>query len=269
MTKCGTCWRVVVESDHVVTEKASEPGFWLNAIGRANQHAANWKALARRLRQDVAYHVDSCRGLAQMNADLSNELADLKRTAPVVPPPAPDVPLTESFLQQLSDDMRADEAPPASTTPVDMSDCEEYSPSDVARMDRQSADIENRAMGLRTAPTMPVEPKRCEGRDREGWRCVMPHGHMQLEHIGPGRPTTPVQVEPGPPGRASLYTELSRAINRVSAENGSNTPDYILASFLEGCLRSFDSAVASREEWYGRASDGPAGSLVSKEDTKP
>lgn len=50
----------------------------------------------------------------------------------------------------------------------------------------------------------------------------------------------------------NLRVEIEHAINRCSAENASDTPDFILAMFLTGCLRSFDAAVRTREKWYGR-----------------
>jgi len=40
--------------------------------------------------------------------------------------------------------------------------------------------------------------------------------------------------------------ELEVAINRCSMENGSNTPDFILAEFLESCLKAFDVALTRR-----------------------
>ena len=46
--------------------------------------------------------------------------------------------------------------------------------------------------------------------------------------------------------------ELRSAINRTSQENASNTPDYILAQYLNGCLAAFNTAVQQRETWYGR-----------------
>jgi len=46
--------------------------------------------------------------------------------------------------------------------------------------------------------------------------------------------------------------ELSSLINRHSKENGSDTPDYILAEYLGDCLVAFDKTVAAREKWYGR-----------------
>lgn len=46
--------------------------------------------------------------------------------------------------------------------------------------------------------------------------------------------------------------ELEQLINKHSKENGSNTPDFILAEFLHNCLIAFDQAVDRRETWYGR-----------------
>lgn len=38
------------------------------------------------------------------------------------------------------------------------------------------------------------------------------------------------------PANSELRSEIKRAINRASAENGSDTPDHILADYLLGCL---------------------------------
>lgn len=46
--------------------------------------------------------------------------------------------------------------------------------------------------------------------------------------------------------------ELQALLNRYSAENESNTPDFILAQYLIGCLRAWNTAVQQRETWYGR-----------------
>src|SRR5574343_713325 len=45
--------------------------------------------------------------------------------------------------------------------------------------------------------------------------------------------------------------ELESLINRHSKENGSNTPDFVLADYLADCLEAFDKAVTRRSEWYG------------------
>ena len=55
-----------------------------------------------------------------------------------------------------------------------------------------------------------------------------------------------------PRPQLSLEGELRQVINRHSAETGSDTPDFILAQYLIGCLNLFDSAVGKRESWYGR-----------------
>ena len=69
---------------------------------------------------------------------------------------------------------------------------------------------------------------------------------------------------------AAFRSELERLINRESMENGSNTPDFILAKFLRGCLESFDSAVQERETWYGRdPQSGPASCVDPNDGDRP
>ena len=46
--------------------------------------------------------------------------------------------------------------------------------------------------------------------------------------------------------------ELEQLINSHSLENESNTPDFILAQYIENCLRAFTEATQQRETWYGR-----------------
>jgi len=43
---------------------------------------------------------------------------------------------------------------------------------------------------------------------------------------------------------------LEHLINRFSKENGSNTPDFILAEYLDDCLRAFDAACYRRRVWW-------------------
>lgn len=47
---------------------------------------------------------------------------------------------------------------------------------------------------------------------------------------------------------SDLRREISAAINRTCRENGSNTPDYILAEFLVSCLTAFDTATRARAQ---------------------
>jgi len=46
--------------------------------------------------------------------------------------------------------------------------------------------------------------------------------------------------------------ELENLINSYSKENGSDTPDWILANYMDMCLQAYDQATNQREAWYGR-----------------
>ena len=46
--------------------------------------------------------------------------------------------------------------------------------------------------------------------------------------------------------------EIEHVINKYSRENGSDTPDFILAEYLANTLDVFDRTVRRREQWYGR-----------------
>lgn len=50
---------------------------------------------------------------------------------------------------------------------------------------------------------------------------------------------------------SDFVKELEDLINRNSIENGSNTPDFILAEYLRACLIAFETASNNREKWYG------------------
>ena len=45
--------------------------------------------------------------------------------------------------------------------------------------------------------------------------------------------------------------ELEGLINKYSIENESDTPDFILAEYLMGCLKTFNDITKSRDRWYG------------------
>jgi len=44
--------------------------------------------------------------------------------------------------------------------------------------------------------------------------------------------------------------ELVSLLNRASAEQRSNTPDFVLAAFLLRALDAFDHATKARDNWY-------------------
>lgn len=54
------------------------------------------------------------------------------------------------------------------------------------------------------------------------------------------------------PEPLSFRQEITQVINRHSKENGSDTPDHILAGFVEDSIRAFDTATNRRKEWYKR-----------------
>jgi hypothetical protein len=65
--------------------------------------------------------------------------------------------------------------------------------------------------------------------------------------------------------REVVIAEFQETINRHSLENGSNTPDWILAEYLYDCLMTFNAALQARETWWGR---GPTIVLEQSSDMK-
>lgn len=49
---------------------------------------------------------------------------------------------------------------------------------------------------------------------------------------------------------------LAHLLNEFSKENSSDTPDFVLASYLGQCLTAFNLATHRREQFYGRACGG-------------
>lgn len=74
------------------------------------------------------------------------------------------------------------------------------------------------------------------------WRTPVPTGEVE-PHFAP-QPL--IQ-------RARLERLLASVVNQVSAENGSNTPDFIIGAFLVDCLLAFDQAVRTRAGWRGES----------------
>ena len=49
--------------------------------------------------------------------------------------------------------------------------------------------------------------------------------------------------------QTALEQEIMLVLNANSAENDSNTPDFILAQYLMGCLAAWNAACKRRDEW--------------------
>ena len=45
--------------------------------------------------------------------------------------------------------------------------------------------------------------------------------------------------------------ELETLINKHSKENASNTPDFLLAEYLNSCLINYGNVVSKRDKWLG------------------
>lgn len=51
-------------------------------------------------------------------------------------------------------------------------------------------------------------------------------------------------------------TELATLINKHSLDNECNTPDFILAQYLWGCLLAWTVNTNRRDDWYGISTTG-------------
>lgn len=58
-------------------------------------------------------------------------------------------------------------------------------------------------------------------------------------------------------GLGPLGEAIQRELNKHCAEQGSNTPDFVLAGHLLDCLETFNRTMEARNAWYGR-SEKPA-----------
>jgi predicted HAD superfamily Cof-like phosphohydrolase len=79
---------------------------------------------------------------------------------------------------------------------------------------------------------------------------------------------TEALVLPSPDNQCGLTfeRELEKLINRRSLESGSNTPDFILASFIKSCLVTWDLHTRERDRWFGNRSVlGPGNNMPAVE----
>jgi hypothetical protein len=76
-----------------------------------------------------------------------------------------------------------------------------------------------------------------------GWGASLDEGELAVvENRAP-------KYEPRP----TLEKALQSLLNRYSVENGSNTPDFILAQYMLASLKAFEAASLERERWYGKS----------------
>lgn len=65
---------------------------------------------------------------------------------------------------------------------------------------------------------------------------------------------------------SKLENDIRCLLNRESAENESDTPDWVLASYLRRCLDTFNACVNMRERYYGRELRQKSTRIVDIED---
>lgn len=57
-------------------------------------------------------------------------------------------------------------------------------------------------------------------------------------------------IQPSKKTQLDFYQELKSLLNRYSMENGSDTPDFVLARFITTSLMNFDEAITSRNKFH-------------------
>jgi len=50
---------------------------------------------------------------------------------------------------------------------------------------------------------------------------------------------------------SNFQADLKELLNKHSKENDSNSPDFVLAGYLESVLEAYNQAVTKRDEWFG------------------
>lgn len=64
--------------------------------------------------------------------------------------------------------------------------------------------------------------------------------------------------------KSEFQKDLELLLNRHSMENGSNTPDWLLAIYLCNCLKNYQDTVYSRQTWFVNSQPWP---IASSDDT--
>ena len=52
---------------------------------------------------------------------------------------------------------------------------------------------------------------------------------------------------------SEIVEEFRHIINKLSRENTSNTPDFLLARYLYECLVAYENIHEANEKWYGKS----------------
>lgn len=89
-------------------------------------------------------------------------------------------------------------------------------------------------------------------RDQGYYASTPPKSRHALDVVAESvNPAKLIAVEQPPAEEVGFEKELERLINRHSLEGDSGTPDYILATYLTGCLNIFNETIKHRAAWRG------------------
>lgn len=57
--------------------------------------------------------------------------------------------------------------------------------------------------------------------------------------------------------RSEFKRELTHLLNRMGIDNDVNTPDFILAAYLERCLAAYHGGVSATADWHNGGESYP------------
>ncbi len=78
----------------------------------------------------------------------------------------------------------------------------------------------------------------------------IPEDEWSLEFLARVDQFKKMQMESTPAKEKSFIKEIECCINRYSSESGSDTPDFILATYLTDTLEVFNKCIRARTSWY-------------------
>lgn len=84
-----------------------------------------------------------------------------------------------------------------------------------------------------------------------GWRGEKNSQKTMDSDLAPAIAEEILLIWPQRTAMKDLEKEIAALINKVSREQDSDTPDFILAEYLMACLSAFEVGVNRRDGWYG------------------
>lgn len=137
---------------------------------------------------------------------------------------------------------------PAEGAATDLARQQEVEARDILASQHATFDSENAAAETRIRSSAPAEgvasfPQEKEQKHENAVQRVSPS--CDCDRTSPA------------PYNATFLNDLAAVLNRYSMENGSDTPDFILAEYLAGCLANWNTYSRTRESWYGIDRRGP------------